>query len=1291
MVRIVRKANVKRTLITSATITVIMLAALSPLKASLFSVAQSYEPPIQFYGVTYDYGVDTDLDGLYNFLIVNLEVYVYESGTYDFSIGGLQDTFGSSLYYYPRTETILDAGIQNVTVAFNGIPIYASQLNVTNLGSVQISWEIGTYSGSSLYYGAHLSRTYNFTEFDTGGVLTGPVMDQGVDSDGDGLFEDLLIGMELNVSDEGDYSLWVNNLVNSSGPLYQIAYVNSNVYAHLLPGVQWLNTTLYGAPIFASHITGLSNVESIDLSLQVDYQLLELSSLSNKLLSRTYDYNEFQTPIYFTGTILDEGIDDDADTLFEYLEISVGVNVTEAGYYSFDIYDLTNGVGGSIYVYSSADRHFDVGVQYVNVTIYGPQIYVSHVDPLFVGTMNVRSMGWPADAASHVILPTPYSYTDFEPLAMLSSTVTDTGVDSDQDGLSDYLSVDLGINVTQTGMYLIQVGGLGESLRGTIPYTYETLQENFTVGFHTVNFRFSGSAIAYNEISPSSLIDVYLYGPYPDTLQLGFLLEHIASIPLSRTYNYAEFDQPLNDIRLDLTVYPNGTLIPTGNLTYSHIYPPYTDPKVNATIRFSTTDNTTSASANGTFTMPWLTGSPQDNILNSINASFAGQYNSGMLDASLNATLYPPYPINSQWPLNTSNLQINAAYSNGLLHSQLTGNSLIPSLEIMPVLNVSDIVLRTNYEGERFMGNITLRAASGLPVGDFLVNFDGNKAYLDLTGDVNVTYGNYFGIDVNATYVDELLANFISSCVGPAGLVSNMTLGQLECTEINTTETSWSSGVDIAYEAAVQGNFTGFLARLLNNMLYGGYPGQYETVYAELESALDSVQSASLELLYYHSSGTAKVDLQFYSDMNAFWDNLMLMVPPTVPPEAFNSTLYALKMYNLTASAIENFALSGAYSDATGRLDSSLLISMNLTQLEKDALANSLTILPDYWNPETVGIVESFFNTTYAKLTHADATVTCQSGLGTFDLDALWQGDFQKELDYSKGLLVDFFNSTNPYGVDWTIRLLNATQIDISNLSLDSAMGDDWVTAKVSGVRLVPQRNTMDPVRFSFSDWFSIANGVYLPMQITINGGFDGTNVVLLYAPASMPPHETSLDYKTMIWQNTTTATMRDLVYQVTYQGIVNYAGSTYYVPVFTNSSVSSFNFSPSLKNVAVEVTGQEGTGFCNFTIPRNLLYASPDQWVVKVDGVPVNYTATENNGYAFICVNYSHSAHLVEVSGTWIVPEFQPSLLLATFAAIAIVSAILAVKQRKRMAIAKTRFENSFNALMARISARTA
>lgn len=1291
----------KRTLTTSVAIMVIMLAAFFPLKASMVAVNPLSFPPAQFTGATYDHGEDTDGDGLFNFLIVDVEVEANQSGTYEVGIDGLQDMFGSSVYYYPSNETFLDLGRHNVTVTFNGIPIYMSKLDVANLGKLHISQHESSYS--YIYYGAHLSRTYTFTEFDTGAVLTGAVTDEGIDPDSDGLFKNLLIGIELNVSDEGDYTLRVNNLVNSSGPLYQVAYVSSNVYAHLLPGIEWLNTTFYGAPIFASHIMGLSMVETIDLHFQVNYQLFKLDFLSNEPLTRPYNYNEFQTPIRFTGSIADAGIDDDADSLFEYLEISVGVNVTEAGYYSFGIHYLQDGIGGSIYVYPSADRYFDVGVQFVNVTVYGPQIYVSHVDPLFVRTMDVRSMGWPADEALHVALPTSYSYTDFESLAMLASTVTDTGVDSDSDGLFDYLSVDLGVNVTQEGMYLIQVGSLAGT--STVPYTYQTLQENFTVGFHTVNLRFSGSTIAYNGINPSHVADVYLYGPDPNK-QPGFLLEHIPSISLSKTYSYAEFDPPLNDIRLDLTVYPNGTLIPNGNLTCSHIYPPYAYPKVNTTVRFSTVDNMTSASANGTFALPpdtwsWFTGSPQRDILNSINASFASQYDNGTLDTSLDATFYPPYPLNSQWPLNTSNLQVNAAYSNGLLHSQLTGNTLIPSFELMPIVNVSDIVLHANYDGNKLTGNITLRAASGLPVGDFLVNFGGNRTFLDLTGNVNVTFGNYFGMDVNATYIDQLLTNLTSDCVGPTGLVSNMTSGLLECTEINTIETPWSAGVDITYEAAVRGNFTGFLARLLNDMLYGSYSGSYtETVYAELESALNSVQSASLELLYYHSSGIATVDLQFDDDTSVFWDNLMLMVPPTVPLEAFNSTLYSLKMYNLTASAIQNFTLSGAYSNVTGGFGLSLQISMNVAQLKKDAVANSLAFMPDYWPPETaraLGIVESFFNTTYANLTHADATMTYQSGLGTFNLDALWQGDFQREFDYSKDLLMDFFNSTNPSDVSWTVRLLNSTQIDISNLSLDSAMGDDWVTVMVSGVKLVPQKNVIDTVRFTFSDWFNMTNDTAMPphgndkMRITVNGGFDGTNVVLLYAPGSVPTHETSLDYKTMTWQNTTLTSLKALVLQIAYQGVVGYAGTTFYVPVFTNSSVSLFTFNPADKSVGVSVTGEEGTGFCNFTIPRNLLYASPDQWIVKVDGVPVNYSATENAAYAFVYVNHSHSAHVVEVSGSWIVPEFHPPLLLVLFAAIAAVSAILVVNQRKRIAIAKTRFENSFNALMARISTRTA
>ena len=53
--------------------------------------------------------------------------------------------------------------------------------------------------------------------------------------------------------------------------------------------------------------------------------------MNNVYLSRVYDFSEFDPPgALLTGSISDMGFDTDSDHLFNYLQIGIEINVTEA-------------------------------------------------------------------------------------------------------------------------------------------------------------------------------------------------------------------------------------------------------------------------------------------------------------------------------------------------------------------------------------------------------------------------------------------------------------------------------------------------------------------------------------------------------------------------------------------------------------------------------------------------------------------------------------------------------------------------------------------------------------------------------------------------------------------------------------------------------------------------------------------------------------------------------------------------------------------------------------------------
>jgi len=128
-----------------------------------------------------------------------------------------------------------------------------------------------------------------------------------------------------------------------------------------------------------------------------------------------------------TGNVYDEGIDTDGDGLFDYLQVSVEVNVT----YRWGLYSVrVNGLASNssyIYVQQSAFVYPKTGSQLVNISLYGPAIYNSGLNPEKICDITLYEtypwysyygFRWDShtiDSRSNVPLSKEYSYTEFDP------------------------------------------------------------------------------------------------------------------------------------------------------------------------------------------------------------------------------------------------------------------------------------------------------------------------------------------------------------------------------------------------------------------------------------------------------------------------------------------------------------------------------------------------------------------------------------------------------------------------------------------------------------------------------------------------------------------------------------------------------------------------------------------------------------------------------------------------------------------------------------------------------------
>ncbi len=1126
--------------------------------------------------------------------------------------------------------------------------------------------------------------------------LTGNVADSGKDTDGDGKFNYLEVAVEVNFTEAGTYRIEIPEVASVYNSTISFkAYNETEIHS---PVVAWLNLSFYGPVFRGSHFSPAS-LPTISLSVwKGNDQQAFIGKISDVSLSRIYNYSEFDLAATLVPTVYDEGVDLDHDGLFDELQIGVEVNVTENATYIVTVESLA-GAGTYVPLYVSYTTDLAAGGHIVNVSIYGPTIsqYLrgSHGSVSFVGlslSIGASSSFYQIDRQNSVPLSRTYVYSEFESHAFITGTAFDRGVDTDSDGLFDYLEVGVEVNVTEAGSYRISVGGLRGVRDGGVYtiYDYVWFDANLTRALHRINFTFTGPMIAYNHLDPTNVTGLEVY-ELPSSLQLDYRFS--ADLPVK--YVHTQFDSPLNDMAFEFTVYPNATVGLAGSSNYTHIYPLSGDPMFNASVSVSTMGSVTTVLANGTVAFPnsqlgdWPLGSTTANLL--------VQYQNGILNAHLNASVFMPPDARTASPVNSSagDLTLTADYTNGLVAINLAGTGQ-PSPEVSSEFpfNMTDLTILADLEGNEIVGNVTFRTMAGFPLEDVIVHFRANETHIFITGYLNVLYGNNFGIELNAANVEEMRQNYTSGLPGQGeGSLYNITGGMLECASLNTTNTPIGppDGARIDYSATLTGNLTNMMARYISEMAMENPEGQ-QTVYAALRSAFTSVQSGSFRLNFYNASKIVDFSIVLNSNVKQLWNTALQIVPDTFPVENDTMVEAWLHMANATAYALENAHASATYTGDQQKLDLTVSFTENVTKLKADVWQD----LPDMVPPPLHDPTESFLNITHGDIETLTLSCNLTSADAEFAIRYTSEGDFRAKTNCGKILFFDAFNMQGLESIDWGMRWLNATEFDISNFHLEAQQGRGWSTIAWSGIKAYPQKDTLDSIRFKLLHWFNLTSDPQaLPheferIRVTVTAGFNGTHTVLFSAPSTMSePDATGNDYKSMMWQNVSISSLKDLLFKVAYQGVVNYASRTFYVPIFTNSTIGNFGFDAGARRLRFNVTGMGGTGFCNVTIPRALLYATPSEWVISLDGVPLSsgaFNVTENQDYVFIYLPYSHSTHIVDVQGTWVVTEFPPGLLLVALTTLSLAAAAVAIKQRRKLGTLVTRYQRMLRAFAGRL-----
>jgi hypothetical protein len=315
-------------------------------------------PPAAFSPPYSDYGLDTDGDGYFNYLVVNVTIDVSVAGNYE--VEGV--LFDSIPNWIDATSnfTFLSVGIQVVQLYFDGMSIYRNGVN----GTYTVNLQLNDNSSNMVDTDTYTTNIYTYNQFQAPGAsFKPPHSDYGLDTDSDGYFNFLVVNITVEVSVAGFYRI-EGDLLNDT-PKWIDDDANDtflNVGTHVVQ-LRFSGVSIYIKELNGPYIVELDAFD--DLASWLD---------SDNYLTNFYTYDQFQPPqVVLQPPYSDYGLDTDGDGFFNYLVVNITVNVGAAGDYR-----VTGSLFDSLFEFIEFidnSTFLDPGIQVVQLYFSGSVIY----------------------------------------------------------------------------------------------------------------------------------------------------------------------------------------------------------------------------------------------------------------------------------------------------------------------------------------------------------------------------------------------------------------------------------------------------------------------------------------------------------------------------------------------------------------------------------------------------------------------------------------------------------------------------------------------------------------------------------------------------------------------------------------------------------------------------------------------------------------------------------------------------------------------------------------------------
>lgn len=451
---------------------------------------------------------DDDTDGAYDALIAQIEVNVIEAGQY--YITGSLDKDGAVVAANPEFETtifpvlVLDAttGTYTVELRFSGIEISNSEID----GPYALIANVADANGSQDDLAMDTPIAYNYTSFNNLGGSINQASESAIDLDSDSDKNVIRVNADLDISQAGIYIL---NAYLSVDDTTTIAI--SEIELMLSAGTHNVDLDLPGSSI---RKLGIDGPFSIILTLVND----EGKTVSDhSLQTQAYLASEFDISFINIGSnYSDQGIDENLNGKFDWLQYTVEVDIEQAGTYDFitSLYqDISN---TQITTAVLSDQTVVQGLNTLNFRFDGQIINGSQLNGEYsFNTVSVYDTnGNFIEQCTPEHLSTPYLFTDFEltdpEVSYTNESFTITTIDNNENNLYEILNINIDITSTDDGV----ASGYAELYdnAGNLIATGNGVTDVVKDITTPIQISFSGSRIYEKKYSgPFVIRNVYIY------------------------------------------------------------------------------------------------------------------------------------------------------------------------------------------------------------------------------------------------------------------------------------------------------------------------------------------------------------------------------------------------------------------------------------------------------------------------------------------------------------------------------------------------------------------------------------------------------------------------------------------------------------------------------------------------------------------------------------------------------------------------------------------------------------